>query len=65
MTNRPDCWPYKFKKQNGTWYRQLVRGGDWKQLTVKRVKTPPNPHSRAHLKQNEVVNNSLNVWTWK
>ena len=65
MTNRPDCWPYKFKKVNGVWYRQLIQGGSWKQLTVVRVKTPPNPHSRQHLRQGEVVNHSLNVWKWQ
>ncbi len=65
MTNRPDCWPYKFKKVGNQWYRRTVAGGRWQALVVKRVGTPANPHSRSPKTHTELVNASINEWTWK
>ena len=72
MTNRPDCWPWLFKKdEHGRWWRRPSRTtGAWQVLTVTRIGDPVDPPNvaagglRKRTQDDRRYSGSINEWTW-
>ena len=67
MDERFACYPWQFKKVDGTWRRRPANtNGRWQTLSVQRLADPSAPRKdSASRNKGKIAPPSINRWQWK